>query len=94
MTRSELAARLVDKMPESSPREVEKIVSVIFEEISHALEKGKRVELRGFGAFSVKKRRERMGIDPRDGRSIHVGSRHVPAFRAGKPLLQNLNDRH
>ena len=94
MTRSELAIKLAEKMPTSSPREVEKIVAVIFEEISHALEKGKRVELRGFGAFSVKKRRERVGIDPRDGRSIQVGSRHVPYFRAGKPLLQNLNDRH
>lgn len=94
MTRSELAARLAEKMPTTSPREVEKIVSVIFEEISHALEKGKRVELRGFGAFSVKRRKERLGIDPRDGRSIQVGSRHVPYFRAGKPLLHNLNNSH
>ena len=91
MTRSELAVRLNEKMPNSSPREIEKIVAVIFEEISHALEKGKRVELRGFGAFSVKKRRARIGIDPRDGRSIHVDSRDVPAFRPGKPLLQHLN---
>ncbi|UNM06522.1 MAG: integration host factor subunit beta [Holosporaceae bacterium] len=94
MTRSELAARLAEKMPTTSPREVEKIVAVIFEEISHALEKGKRVELRGFGAFSVKQRKERLGIDPRDGRSIQVGSRHVPCFRAGKPLLHNLNHNH
>lgn len=92
MTRSELAVRLTEKMPHSSPREIEKIVSVIFEEISHALEKGKRVELRGFGAFSVKKRKERVGIDPRDGRSIRVDTRHVPFFRPGKPLLHNLNN--
>jgi integration host factor subunit beta len=92
MTRSELVDRLAVKMPHQSKKVVEKIVCTIFEEISHALENGRRVELRGFGSFFVKRRKERMGIDPRDGRSIHVESHHVPSFRAGRVMLKNLNE--
>ena len=91
MTRCELAERLCEKMPGKSRREVEKMVAVIFEEISHAFAQGKRVELRGFGCFSVKKRDQRMGIDPRTGRSISVESRYAPFFKSGKSLFTYLN---
>ncbi len=91
MTRAELVNRLSSKIPNRSNREIERMVAVIFEEISHALEKGHRIELRGFGSFFTKKRLERVGIDPRNGKKIHIDSHHSPVFRPGRALLQNLN---
>lgn len=91
MTRSELVDRLCQKMPNRSRREIEKIVILIFDEITQALETGNRVELRGFGSFFVKKRDERVGCDPRSGKTIKIDRRHIPFFRAGKLLLDHLN---
>ncbi len=91
MTRAELVNRLSSKIPGKSSREIEKIVAVLFEEIFHTLEKGHRIELRGFGSFFIKKRSERKGIDPRNGQKIFIDSHHVPVFRPGRVLLQNLN---
>lgn len=91
MTRAELVGRLSLKMPEKSSGEIEKIVTVFFEEIFHTLAKGHRVELRGFGSFFIKKRSERKGIDPRNGQKIFIDFHHVPVFRPGRVLLQTLN---
>jgi integration host factor subunit beta len=91
VTRAELVNRLSSKIPGKSSREIEKIVAVLFEEIFHTLEKGHRIELRGFGSFFIKKRSERKGIDPRNGQKIFIDSHHVPVFRPGRVLLQNLN---
>ncbi len=91
MTRAELVSRLSSKMPDRSSHEIERIVAALFEEISQALEKGHRIELRGFGSFFVKKRTERLGVDPRNGEKIHIESHHTPVFRPGRVLLQNLN---
>ncbi len=91
MTRAELVVRLSSKMPDKSNHEIEKIVAALFEEISHTLEKGHRIELRGFGSFFIKKRGERRGVDPRNGDKIHIDSHHVPVFRPGRVLLQTLN---
>ncbi|WP_420396991.1 integration host factor subunit beta [Nioella sp.] len=91
MIRSELIQKLADENPSLTLREVEMIVSAIFEEIIGALSRGDRVELRGFGAFSVKKRDARIGRNPRTGESVHVEEKHVPFFKAGKLLRDRLN---
>lgn len=73
-------------------RDVEKIVETIFEEITDALAEGDRVELRGFGAFSVKERDARMGRNPRTGESVFVESKRLPFFKTGKALREALNE--
>ncbi|MFV0321986.1 MAG: HU family DNA-binding protein [Alphaproteobacteria bacterium] len=91
MTRSELINKLQEKMPHLKPSEVEAIVLTVFDEISDSLEKGDRVELRGFGAFFVKDRQARKGRNPRTGDSVDVPERKVPAFRSSKTLFEKLN---
>lgn len=91
MTKSELMQELGQQFPDLSSREVEKAVDVIFGEISTALTKGSRVELRGFGAFSVRHRERRVGRNPRTGEKVDVAAKHVPFFKAGKGLRDRLN---
>ncbi len=91
MIKSELIAKLVDANPHLYQRDVERIVSTVFEEISSALSRGDRVELRGFGAFSVKKRPARIGRNPRTGATVQVEEKHVPYFKTGKDLREKLN---
>ncbi|MCH6576935.1 MAG: integration host factor subunit beta [Alphaproteobacteria bacterium] len=91
MTKSELIMRLAEKNPHLYYRDVERIVSTIFDEIAGALSRGDRVELRGFGALSVKKRNARIGRNPRTGESVNVAEKHVPFFKTGKHLRQRLN---
>jgi integration host factor subunit beta len=91
MTRSELIARLAAANPHLYQRDVERIVTTIFEEISAALVRGDRVELRGFGAFSVKERGSRLGRNPRTGESVSVTAKHIPYFKTGKQLRERLN---
>ena len=92
MTKSELIQRLAEMNPHLYQRDVERIVSTIFDEISVALSRGDRVELRGFGAFSVKARHARVGRNPRTGASVYVARKFVPFFKAGKDLRERLND--
>ncbi len=91
MTKSELIARLAEKNPHLLLRDVERIVSTIFEEITNALAQGDRVELRGFGAFSVKARDARQGRNPRTGERVDVTEKVVPFFKTGKLLRERLN---
>ena len=91
MTRSELIARIAQQNPHLYHRDVERIVATIFEEISAALANGDRVELRGFGAFSVKHRDARVGRNPRTGESVSVEAKSVPFFKTGKLLRERLN---
>ena len=91
MTKSELILRLAEANPHLFQRDIERIVSTIFNEISAALESGDRVELRGFGAFSVKKRDSRIGRNPRTGAAVQVESKYVPFFKTGKQLRDRLN---
>ena len=90
MIRSELVQKIFDENQELpaerrlSQRDVERIVNTVFEEISEALSQGDRVELRGFGAFSVKKRDARVGRNPRTGETVEVEEKHVPFFKTGK----------
>ena len=90
MLRSELVSRLAEEHPHLPLNRVEQAVDVIFEEISSALVRGDRVELRGFGAFSVRERDARIGRNPRTGEKVHVPSKRVPFFKAGKELRLSL----
>ena len=91
MTKSELIARLAERNTHLYQRDVERIVSTIFDEITNALARGQRVELRGFGAFSVKQREARVGRNPRTGDAVQVGDKLVPFFKTGKQLRERLN---
>lgn len=91
MIKSELIARLAERNPHLYQRDVERIVSTVFDEIAAALSRGDRVELRGFGAFSVKQRPARIGRNPRTGDAVHVSEKFVPFFKAGKELRLRLN---
>jgi integration host factor subunit beta len=91
MTKSELLQRLAEANPHLYQRHVEGIVTAIFNEITAALARGDRVELRGFGAFSVKRRDARVGRNPRTGDSVEVAEKHVPFFKTGRQLRDRLN---
>jgi integration host factor subunit beta len=91
MIRSELIQKIADDNPHLYQRDVEKIVNKIFDEITSAMAEGHRVELRGFGAFSVKRRDSRTGRNPRTGESVDVDEKHVPFFKTGKLLRDRLN---
>lgn len=92
MIRSELVQKIADENPHLYQRDVEKIVNTIFDEIIEAMARGDRVELRGFGAFSVKKRDARTGRNPRTGDAVEVEEKHVPFFKTGKLLRDRLNN--
>jgi integration host factor subunit beta len=91
MTKSELIARLAERNPHLYQRDIERIVSTVFEEITSALADGDRVELRGFGAFSVKRREARVGRNPRTGATVDVAAKQTPFFKTGKELRERLN---
>lgn len=91
MIRSELIQKIADDNPHLYQRDVERIVNTIFDEITSAMADGDRVELRGFGAFSVKKRDARIGRNPRTGETVNVEEKHVPFFKTGKLLRDRLN---
>ena len=91
MTKSELINKLAGMNPHLYQRDVERIVATVFEEIAEALSRGDRVELRGFGTFSVKDRRARLGRNPRTGESVPVDEKVVPFFKAGKQMRDRLN---
>jgi integration host factor subunit beta len=91
MTKSELIQRLAELNPHLYQRDVESIVTAIFDEITAALARGDRVELRGFGAFSIKRRDAGLGRNPRTGDSVNVDEKHIPFFKTGKQLRDRLN---
>ena len=91
MIRSELIQIIADQNPHLFQRDVGRIVNTVFDEITTAMANGDRVELRGFGAFSVKKRDARVGRNPRTGESVSVNEKHVPFFKTGKLLRDRLN---
>jgi integration host factor subunit beta len=91
MTRSQLIAQLVERNPHLMTRDAERVVATVFDEIADALARGDRVELRGFGAFSVKRRDARQGRNPRTGETVEVGVKNAPYFKTGKELRDRLN---
>ena len=91
MIRSELVQKIAEENPHLFQRDVERIVNTIFEEIIDAMAAGDRVELRGFGAFSVKQLDARTGRNPRTGEAVEVEEKHVPFIKTGKLLRDRLN---
>ncbi len=93
MTKSELIQRLAEMYPDPRlyHRDYERVVNKIFEEITVALARGDRVELRGFGAFSVRERDARVGRNPRTGAAVQVGQKRLPFFKTGKELRDRVN---
>ncbi len=91
MIKSELVARLAERNPHLYLRDVELAVSTTFEQVAAALARGDRVELRGFGSFSVRRRPARLGRNPATGEHVDVAAKAIPYFRTGKLLLQRLN---
>ena len=91
MIRSELIQKIAEENTHLYQRDVERIVNTIFDEITESLARGERVELRGFGAFSVKHRDARIGRNPRTGESVAVEAKAVPFFKTGKLLRDRLN---
>ena len=91
MIRSELIHKIANANTHLYHRDVERIVNVLFDEIVEALTRGDRVELRGFGAFTVKHRAARQGRNPRTGAAVPVAEKLVPFFKTGKELRDRLN---
>lgn len=92
MLRSELVQRLQQELsPPLRAAEVEEALDVVLDEVASALAQGGRVELRGFGAFSVRKRDARTGRNPRTGATVKVAAKRVPFFKPGKELRLKVN---
>jgi len=91
MTKSELIQYLAEQNPHLYQRDIERVIATVFDEITTALAHGERVELRGFGAFSVKRRDARIGRNPRTGETVHVAEKFIPFFKTGKELRERLN---
>lgn len=92
MIKSELVQRIAERNPHLYQRDVENVVNAILDEIAEAMARGDRVELRGFGAFSVKRRNARVGRNPRTGTHVEVQEKSVPFFKTGKELRERLNE--
>ena len=92
MIKSDLMKMIAEENPHLYYRDIEKIINSILNEIILALENGKRVELRGFGAFAVKKRNARKGRNPKTGSKVDVKDKVVPYFKTGKGLRQKMNE--
>lgn len=91
MIKSELVLKIAEQNPHLYQRDVENMVNAILDEIVEALKRGDRVELRGFGAFSVKRREARVGRNPRTGSQVKVSEKVVPYFKSGKEMRVRLN---
>ena len=91
MIKSELVLRIAAQNPHLYQRDIEHIVNSILDTISDALARGDRVELRGFGAFSVKRRDARSGRNPRTGEAVSVCEKVIPVFKTGKDMRHRLN---
>ena len=93
MTKSELIQRLSEMYPDPRlyHRDFERVVNKVFDEIGASLTRGDRVELRGFGAFSVRERDKRVGRNPRTGEAVDVEKKQLPFFKAGKGLRDRIN---
>ena len=91
MTKSELIKLLAKKYNTLYQKDIVNMVEVILQELSQGLQQGRRIELRGFGAFSLRKRKARLARNPRTNEVVDLGERYVPYFRAGKELREKIN---
>jgi integration host factor subunit beta len=91
MTRSELIDRLAEKQTHLDGEDLQLAVKIMIDQMSSALAQGERIEIRGFGAFSVRHRQPRLARNPRTGEQVLVGEHYIPHFRAGKELRDRVN---
>jgi len=91
MIKAELVLKMAEMNPHLYQRDIEILVNAILDEITTALSRGDRVELRGFGTFSTKERDARLGRNPRTGAKVDVDEKRVPYFKAGKEIRERLN---
>ncbi|MBR1904420.1 MAG: integration host factor subunit beta [Alphaproteobacteria bacterium] len=91
MTRSELVERIAAKMPNLKIKDIDNIVDVVFNKLTTALAEGNRVEIRGFGAFSVRTRKPRVAINPKNKNRVEVPAKNIVHFKTGKELHERLN---
>ncbi|HEX20181.1 MAG TPA: integration host factor subunit beta [Acidiferrobacteraceae bacterium] len=94
MTKSELIAALADQQPQLEYKDVELAIKELMEQMSLALAAGERIEVRGFGSFSLHYRPARVGRNPKTGASVHVPEKYVPHFKPGKELRERVNGSH
>ena len=92
MTKSELIERIAEQQDQLSPKDIELGVKLILEEMSQALAVGERIEIRGFGSFSLHYRSSRMGRNPKTGESVRLEGKYVPHFKPGKELRDKVNE--
>lgn len=92
MTKSELIERIAEQQDQLSPKDIELGVKLILEEMSQALAVGERIEIRGFGSFSLHYRSSRMGRNPKTGEAVKLEGKYVPHFKPGKELRDRVND--
>lgn len=93
MNKSELIERIVDRQEQLSVRDVELAVKTMLEHMTQVLSSGERIEVRGFGSFSVNYRAPRVGRNPKTGETVELPGKHVPHFKPGKELRDRVNDR-
>ena len=86
MTKSELIALVAEKIPSARKKDAEVIINTIFQSMTNALSTGERIEIRGFGSFHLRKRKARLGRNPKSGEKVQVEEKKVPFFKAGKQL--------
>jgi integration host factor subunit beta len=92
MTKSELVEIITDRQDQITRREAEVVINSVFQAIADALSRGERVELRGFGSFSTKRRQNRMGRNPKTGEQVYVPAKVVPHFKPGKELRERVDN--
>lgn len=92
MTKSELIERIADRQDQLSPKDIELAVKLILEHLSQELASGGRIEIRGFGSFSVHYREPRIGRNPKTGESVELEGKYVPHFKPGKELRDRVNE--
>ena len=92
MTRSELVSRLAGQFSQLTAKDTESVVSAILEAIAESLKRGDRIEIRGFGSFSLNYRPTRIGRNPKSGETVHVPAKYTPHFKAGKELRERIDD--
>ncbi len=92
MTKSELIERIAERQDQLSPKDIELAVKLIIEYLSQALATGERIEIRGFGSFSIHYREPRVGRNPKTGEAVDLPGKHVPHFKPGKELRDKVNE--
>jgi integration host factor subunit beta len=92
MTKSELIERIAERQDQLSPKDIELAIKLILEYMSQSLASGSRIEVRGFGSFSIHYRAPRIGRNPKTGESVELEGKYVPHFKPGKELRDRVNE--